>query len=247
MSRQQDFINSVGPLARKEYLSREKWILPSVCIAQAALESGWNLNAKTLFGIKGAGISSLTSEFYNGQWVKIVDSFRYYPNLAASVAGYYDFLAKTPRYANALNEKDYKKAVDGLIHTVDGAPYATDPLYISKVVSVIKEYNLTVWDIADTFYQGNDYAAVYDRNYYNAVYQDLRNAFHGDADFLIQHFVQYGMKEGRQASNDFNVHVYKDNYEDLRNAFGDDLPFYYLHYITYGKAEGRNARTRIGG
>jgi flagellum-specific peptidoglycan hydrolase FlgJ len=58
------FIETVGVLARNEYLSRKKWILPSVCIAQAALESGWNLEAKTLFGIKGKGFVATTSEYY---------------------------------------------------------------------------------------------------------------------------------------------------------------------------------------
>lgn len=47
-----NFINTIGVLARNEFLSRDRWVLPSVCIAQAALESGWNLNAKTLFGIR---------------------------------------------------------------------------------------------------------------------------------------------------------------------------------------------------
>lgn len=246
MSRQ-DFINTVGQLARNEYMCRDKWILPSVCIAQAGLESGFNLKASTLFGIKGAGVSSLTSEFYNGQWARVVDSFRYYPTIAASVKGYYDFLATTPRYKRALNEPDYRKAVDGLIHTLDGAPYATDPDYISKIVSIISQYNLTEWDRPDSWYGGNDYAAVYDRAYYNGRYPDLQGAFHGDPDSLIRHFVNYGMREGRQASEDFNARIYKENYSDLRAAFGDDLPFYYLHYIAYGKKEGRNAKERIGG
>lgn len=55
-----NFINTIGVLVRNEFLSRDRWVLPSVCIAQAALESGWNLNAKTLFGIKGNGFL-----FYN--------------------------------------------------------------------------------------------------------------------------------------------------------------------------------------
>lgn len=141
-----DFINTIGTLARNEYLSREKWILPSVCIAQGALESGWNLNAKTLFGIKGKGFTASTSEYYNGNKVTIEASFRAYPNVASSVVGYYDFLANTPRYANALNNSDYRDAVDKLIHTTDGLAYATDPNYISKVVSIIEQYNLTAWD-----------------------------------------------------------------------------------------------------
>ena len=141
-----NFIKTVGTLARNEYLSRDKWILPSVCIAQGALESGWNLNAKTLFGIKGKGFTATTSEYYNGHYVEIQDSFRSYPNVASAVVGYYDFLRDTPRYAKALNNPNYKNAVDKLIHTTDGAPYATDPEYISKVISIIEKYNLTAWD-----------------------------------------------------------------------------------------------------
>ena len=140
------FINTIGLLARNEYLSREKWILPSVCIAQAALESGWNLEARTLFGIKGSGFTATTSEYYNGNYVQIQDSFRSYPNAASAVVGYYDFLRDTKRYCNALNNSDYRDAVDKLIHTTDGAPYATDPNYISKIISSIEQYNLTEWD-----------------------------------------------------------------------------------------------------
>lgn len=141
-----NFISTIGTLARNEYLSRDKWILPSVCIAQGALESGWNLNAKTLFGIKGNGFTASTNEYYNGNKVIIEASFRAYPNVASSVVGYYDFLANTPRYANALNNPNYKDAVDKLIHTTDGLAYATDPNYISKVISIIEQYNLTEWD-----------------------------------------------------------------------------------------------------
>ena len=144
--RTDNFINTVGVLARNEYLSRDVWILPSVCIAQGALESGWNLEASSLFGIKGEGFTATTSEYYNGHYVEIEDSFRSYPNVASAVVGYYDFLRDTPRYANALNNSDYKDTVDKLIHTTDGAPYATDPEYISKVISIIEQYNLTEWD-----------------------------------------------------------------------------------------------------
>lgn len=144
-----NFIKTVGTLARNEYLSRDVWILPSVCIAQGALESGWNLEASSLFGIKGEGFTATTSEYYNGHYVEIEDSFRSYPNVASAVVGYYDFLRDTPRYANALNNSDYRDAVDKLIHTTDGAPYATDPEYISKVISIIEQYNLTEWDVRE--------------------------------------------------------------------------------------------------
>ena len=145
-----NFINTIGVLARNEFLSRDRWVLPSVCIAQAALESGWNLNAKTLFGIKGKGFTATTSEYYDGHYVQIQDSFRSYPNAASAVVGYYDFITGTPRYAGVVNNADYRDAVDKLIHTTDGAPYATSPTYINNVISIIEQYNLTKWDVRDT-------------------------------------------------------------------------------------------------
>ena len=154
-----NFIKTVGTLARNEYLSREKWILPSVCIAQGALESGWNLNAKTLFGIKGKGFTATTSEYYNGNKVTIEASFRAYPNIASSVVGYYDFLRDTPRYAKALNNPNYKDAVDKLIHTTDGLAYATDPNYINKIISIIEQYNLTKWDDRTVYLKSIDEVA----------------------------------------------------------------------------------------
>ena len=108
------------------------------------------LNAKTLFGIKGKGFTATTSEYYDGHYVQIQDSFRSYPNAASAVVGYYDFITGTPRYAGVVNNANYRDAVDKLIHTTDGAPYATSPTYINNVISIIEQYNLTKWDVRDT-------------------------------------------------------------------------------------------------
>lgn len=96
-----------------------------------------------------------------------------------------------------------------------------------------------------TIYNGTDYSAVYDYNYYNSKYSDLKSAFKGDDIDLLAHFVNNGMKEGRQASKKFNVQIYKNNYMDLQQVFGNDLKPYYMHYIQNGKAEGRNAESQI--
>ena len=141
-----NFIKVISEYATREYLKREKWILPSVCIAQAACESGWNLNAKTIFGIKGKGVVCTTKEFVNGKYITIKDSFAYYPNIEASVVGYYDFITNTPRYKNVLNEPDYKKAVYYFQHTTDGKSYATSPTYESTIIKLIENYDLTRFD-----------------------------------------------------------------------------------------------------
>ena len=93
-----------------------------------------------------------------------------------------------------------------------------------------------------TVYNGIDYSAVYNGTYYSSHNADLRSAFGLDDTAMINHFVNYGMKEGRQAIAGFNVKNYKARYADLRRAYKNDLKAYYMHYINYGRKEGRNGK-----
>lgn len=86
---------------------------------------------------------------------------------------------------------------------------------------------------------GIDYSAVFDPTYYVNKYADLKKAFGTNTSKLFDHFVNFGMKEGRQAIATFNVIAYKNRYTDLQKAFGTNLPEYYKHYIQYGKKENR--------
>ena len=88
---------------------------------------------------------------------------------------------------------------------------------------------------------GLDYAPVFSPSYYSNKYPDLKSAFGTDETKLFNHFIEYGMKEGRQAIATFNVTAYRNNYSDLRKAFGDNLPKYYIHYIEFGIKEKRKA------
>lgn len=142
MSKQTEFISTVAHIAQAEYANRNHAILPSVCIAQAALESGWNLKAKTLFGIKGKGETLKTTEFINGKYVSVTDSFRTYPDLTASIDGYYEFLLTNKRYSGAIGLSDPKTQIAAIAR----AGYATDPNYASKVMSIIRTYNLAQYD-----------------------------------------------------------------------------------------------------
>lgn len=94
---------------------------------------------------------------------------------------------------------------------------------------------------APAIYNGVDYALVYDYEYYKKNYADLRAAFGDDSKKYLQHFVENGMREGRQAKASFNVTAYKHRYADLRAAFGNNNVSYYMHYINNGNAENRNA------
>ncbi len=95
---------------------------------------------------------------------------------------------------------------------------------------------------------GVDYSAVYDANYYAENNTDVAaiatfgsSASLLDDQTLIEHFVWYGMSEGRQGSASFSVSFYRNRYTDLQTAFGSNLASYYTHYIQYGQAEGRQA------
>lgn len=138
----QSFIETIAKYARNEYLSRKKWVLPSICIAQAALESGWNLNAKTLFGIKGKGVTTRTKEYVNGQYIDTIGSFQKYDNVQAAVKGYYDLLTTKSRYSNIVNNSNYMSVAYNL--KADG--YATDPSYSEKIIRIVESNNLHKYD-----------------------------------------------------------------------------------------------------
>ena len=98
-----------------------------------------------------------------------------------------------------------------------------------------------------SYYDGVDYSLVYDKNYYYNKYPDLRRVFGNNPTALIKHFIENGMREGRQAAASFNVHQYKILYTDLQHAFGNNLSSYYFHYINYGKEEGRKGVSIVNG
>ena len=89
-------------------------------------------------------------------------------------------------------------------------------------------------------YDASYYAPVFDAEYYLTANPDIKAAFGDDEEQALIHFVEYGMREGRQGSAEFNVNAYRARYADLSNAYGDDLVSYYMHYINTGKSEGRN-------
>ena len=70
---------------------------------------------------------------------------------------------------------------------------------------------------------GMDYGAVFHAAYYADRNPDLKNAYGSDRAALLEHFINFGMSEGRQGSADFNVFSYKNLYPDLRREYGNDL------------------------
>jgi len=88
-------------------------------------------------------------------------------------------------------------------------------------------------------WNGQDMSAVFDVDFYQNRYSDLR---HLTAEQAFAHFTTHGMREARQAHANFDVNAYRNRYADLRNAFGSDLQKFYLHFVNFGQSEGRNGK-----
>ena len=86
-----------------------------------------------------------------------------------------------------------------------------------------------------------DYHLIFDASYYLNNNPDVKNNWGNTAEAALQHFIKYGMAEGRRGNEIFDVHFYKDNNIDLQNAFGDNWYLYYQHYLENGIREGRQA------
>ena len=88
-------------------------------------------------------------------------------------------------------------------------------------------------------YNGLDYAPVFDPLYYLRKYSDLKRSFGSNYQAAFNHFLNYGMREGRRASDRFDPYHYKIRYNDLSRAFGNNWYNYFIHYLQYGIKEGR--------
>lgn len=151
------FFNNLAPIVVNEYIRRkgQKRLYPSTVLAMAALESGYNLNAKTLFGIKGDGIVLDTTECINGENINIKDSFVIYPSLAEAVQGLYE-LMQWDNYDRATSCTDYEEECK----MVQACGYATDPDYADKLISIVNSYKLAMFNTEE-----NADCTVADYNY----------------------------------------------------------------------------------
>ncbi|WP_322031690.1 flagellar assembly peptidoglycan hydrolase FlgJ [Paraburkholderia sp. J76] len=119
-------------------------------LGQAALESGWgkreirNADGSTshnVFGIKagkdwaGKTVSTVTTEYVNGQPHRVVEKFRAYDSYEDAMTDYASLLKGNPRYASVINGS---KSAEGFAHGMQRAGYATDPHYAKKLLTIMQ-------------------------------------------------------------------------------------------------------------
>ena len=147
------FFNQLAPIVVNEYIRRkgQKRLYPSTVLAMGALESGFNINATSLFGIKGEGNVLDTTEYINGEYLNVKDSFKAYSSLAESVQGLYE-LMQWDNYDRATSCTDYEEEC----RMVQTCGYATDPNYADKLISIVNSCQLTMFNNTEEFESNNE-------------------------------------------------------------------------------------------
>ena len=91
--------------------------------------------------------------------------------------------------------------------------------------------------------QATTLADIFDARQYADRYSDLKEAFGYDEKALLEHYLTYGIAEGRDGFGLLEVRKYREKYPDLDAAFGDNWDAYVDHYLTYGIKEHRDPGT----
>jgi len=137
-----NFFNLMLPYALNQNI-----ILPSIPLAQAALETGFGKYTKrnNYFGIKSNKTQphfiSKTNEYINSNKVQTICRFKKYNSISDSFSDYLNLIQKE-RYRKVVLASNYMEGCKALY--ICG--YATDPNYASKLISIIEKYSLSLWD-----------------------------------------------------------------------------------------------------
>lgn len=203
------FFNNLAPIVVNEYIRRhgEYRLYPSTVLAMAALESGYSLNAETLFGIKGEGQVLDTTEYIDGKYVNVKDSFKLYPSISASVQGLYD-LMQIERYHPACECVEWEEEC----RQIQKCGYATDPEYSDKLISIINSYQLTMFNSLDNMLVNEE--------------ETLENTVQNESEDIPEYTVQSGdnlwniVKDFYNLSDDSDISAKIDKiatYNDIEN------------------------------
>ena len=152
----QKFVDDIAKHVQK-YASSYGISVHSPIIAQAILESGWGKSRlaadyHNYFGMKcgtkwtGPSVNMTTQEEYTaGTLATIIDNFRVYDNMENGVKGYFEFI-QLSRYENLKGITDPQKYIE----TIKNDGYATSSTYVDSLMQIIKLYNLTSYDSAES-------------------------------------------------------------------------------------------------
>lgn len=79
-----------------------------------------------------------------------------------------------------------------------------------------------------------DSPQVFNADFYLSFYGDLAAAFGNDRAAARDHWLEFGIGEGRRGSREFDVRFYLNLYADVANAFGTDYAAAIDHWLNQG-------------
>lgn len=152
------FVEYMGPIAQDVYKNTESGALPSVTVAQAALESGWGKYGigNNIFGIKADSgwkgekiLKNTREEDQSGNSYYVDAYFRDYPTIRDGVLDHDRFLV--PYGIKGITDPF---AQIQQIQSDPNARYATANDYVEKISSTIRANDLTRFDGAGLGFTG---------------------------------------------------------------------------------------------
>ncbi|MEQ4452675.1 MULTISPECIES: flagellar assembly peptidoglycan hydrolase FlgJ [Kosakonia] len=143
-----DFLAQLSLPAR--LASEQSGVPHHLILAQAALESGWGqrqiprengepsfniFGVKATPGWKGPTTEITTTEYENGEAVKVKARFRVYSSYLEALSDYVGMLTRNKRYSAVTTAATAEQGAQAL----QNAGYATDPNYARKLTSMIQQ------------------------------------------------------------------------------------------------------------
>lgn len=77
------------------------------------------------------------------------------------------------------------------------------------------------------------WAPIFDAKAYMRYNPGLEDALGSDPGKLLEHFILHGMREGRRASEYFDVNEYLEDWPDVKEMYADRKREAYLHYLEH--------------
>lgn len=151
---QGEFFAMAVPAA--QYCQRTYRVPTSITLAQAILESGWGKSklaeeCNNFFGVKAAHNAApdsyqefTTNEFLEGREESIHADFAKYPSITTGFAAHARLLSLAPRYKPAM---DAAANPEQFAQRLQTCGYSTDPLYATKLMQLVRLYDLTQYDL----------------------------------------------------------------------------------------------------
>lgn len=193
----QNYIQTYGKIAIQEM--NRSGIPASIILAQGILESQWGqgdlaINGNNHFGIKchdwtGESYLKEDDDYVDGQLIK--SCFRTYQDALKSYKDHTDFLLFRDRYQKLFNydKTDYVNWAKGL----QECGYATDKKYPEKLIRIIEENDLAIYDKDEknsnlNIFQNNEIDFNYEGIAQNEeVYSD--NSFHEEIEIVEEELI----------------------------------------------------------